>query len=630
MGDEVDAAAGQGRLGGFGRWLFVGITVALCAFLIWTALLGQLPNVPQRSIALSGCLVLGLLALPARAADSRRVPWYDWLLIALVVVASIRLFEVYEGFLRRPGSAGQPDLALGVAVTAVVLEISRRAIGWSFAALVAVFLGYALLGQYLPGRLAHGGLGWWYTVDYMYHTTSGLWGSLTDTFVSLIALFIIFSTVMMHTGAGPAMMDLARAAGGRYRGGAAKIAVVSSAMVGTITGSSVTNVAMTGQFTIPMMKRMGYPPAVAGAIEATASSGGQITPPLMGAGLFLMADLLGMGLVEVMLAALIPAFLFYVGVLGAVHFDSCRDGIGAVAPQDMPSAARLKDPRLWGAVLAPFVVLIGMIVEGYSIEWSVLAALAVVMAVHVAGARSPAELAGRLRDLWNALVETGMPLVTLGVLIAAASVLVGLIELTGVGVKFSELVVAVGQGHTLPTLFLAAVVVLILGMGMPTTAAYVLSTAVIVVALQKLGLSPLQAHMFAFYCATLSALTPPVCAAVFVAAGLANAPWWDVAVQTLRLAVIKYILPFIFALHAPLLMVGDGMTILVTLAFATAGTLGLSAAFSGYAFAPLNGPWRWAMGVASLAILAPEPVSSIIGLTVALAVAWVNWRAADG
>jgi len=611
-----DASETRGGLAAWQRSAVGLLTGCLLVFLCVTTFVGQLPNIQQRNIAITLVLLIGLIALPARQSSARdAVPWYDWLMALILIVAAVNLHLKYWAVMERPEEAiTHFELISGMLVAAITVEVSRRAVGLSFAVLVAIAVLYALFGNVLSGRMAHAGIAWPVLAEYVYLSSAGLWGPLTDSFVSLIALFCLFGALMMNTGVGAAMMDGAMLAAGRYTGGAAKISVLSSAMIGTITGSSVTNVAMTGQFTIPMMKRLGYKPAVAGAVEATASSGGQITPPLMGAGLFLMAEFLNLPVTSIMLAALIPALLFYVGVFASVHFDSARDGVGRVPAHELPDPARLRDPRVVVQVLAPFIVLIGMIVTGWPVSWAVLAASAAIAVSHWLAARSLADLRSRTKELWRALLETGPAMVTLGALIAAASLLVGLIDLTGAGVKFTEVILRWGDGGLVLTLMLSAAVMLVLGMGMPTTAAYVLSTAVIVVALQKVGLSPLQAHMFAFYVATLSALTPPVCAAVFVAAGIAGAPWTETAWHTVRLALIKYLLPFIFSVHPPLLMEGGLAIVLATLAVAIAGTIMLSAALSGWLAGPLTGLPRALLLGAALMVLYPEWMTSAAGL----------------
>jgi TRAP transporter 4TM/12TM fusion protein len=624
-----DPPASPERVSGWRRQAIGLLTACLLAFLCVTTFVGQLPNIQQRNIAITLVLLIGLIALPARSSDRQAIPWYDWAMALILVVSAVNLHLKYWAVMERPEEAiTHLELISGMLVAAITIEVSRRAVGLSFAVLVAIAVAYALFGNLLSGRMAHAGIAWPVLAEYVYLSSAGLWGPLTDAFVTLISLFCLFGALMMNTGVGAAMMDAAMLAAGRYTGGAAKISVLSSAMIGTITGSSVTNVAMTGQFTIPMMKRLGYKPAVAGAVEATASSGGQITPPLMGAGLFLMAEFLNLSVTAIMLAALIPALLFYVGVLASVHFDSAREGVGRVPADELPDPARLRDPRVILQVLLPFVVLIGMIVTGWPVSWAVLAASGAIAGSHLLASRGAADLRRRLRELWSALLETGPAMVTLGALIAAASLLVGLIDLTGAGVKFTEVILRWGDGGLVLTLILSALVMLVLGMGMPTTAAYVLATAVIVVALQKVGLSPLQAHMFAFYVATLSALTPPVCAAVFVAAGIAGAPWTETAWHTVRLALIKYLLPFIFALHPPLLMEGSAWLVTITLIVAIVGTVMLSAGLSGWLAGPMTGTPRALLIIASLLVLYPEWRTSAVGLIVGFGIWIVRWRAA--
>lgn len=621
-------AAETGRLDGIAGRLVAVLAVAFCAFVLYSAYFGHLPNIRHRAILLGAAMAMGFLIFPARAADAGRVPWYDWLAIGGVTAACAYAYVMYWEYMMNPGYPEPLGVSLGIVLLLAILELSRRCIGWSFTILVAAICAYALLGHLLPGRLGHGGLRWDFMVDTLFLTTDGIWGSLMAIFAGLLALFVIFSSVMLGTGAGEGMMQIARFLGGRFRGGPAKVAVVSSALVGSVTGSSVTNVAMTGNFTIPTMKRMGYRPEVAAGIEATASSGGQITPPLMGAGLFLMAEFLGIGVVDVMLAALIPALLFYVGVLSSVHFDSGRAGIAAMAPSEIPRLRELAAIGVWGPVLVPFAVLIGMIVAGFSVDFAVLGGTLALFLIYLLPSRSLAELGRRSADLVGTLAATARPLVTLAVLIAAAGILVGLIGLVGIGVKFSELVLLLAEGTLVGTLLVTAVVVMILGMGVPTTAAYVLAASVLAVALQKIGFGALEAHMFIFYFATLSAITPPVCPAVFVAAGIAEAPWLKVAGHTVRFAVIKYILPFMFVFYPALLMQGDAATVLPVLASALVGTVAISAACSGYLFETMSWWSRAALLAGGGLLVHPERLTSALGVALVVVAVAANLAAA--
>ncbi|WP_180900354.1 TRAP transporter permease [Martelella soudanensis] len=597
--------------------LLVGITA-------WGAVFGQLPNLQHRAIVLS--LVAGLAVLVTPAGRGWAARGLDAVMLGVVLVASFWVYVNYWDIMMNPVARRPEAIILGLALVAAILELSRRAIGWTFAILIAIFAAYALFGDLLPGRIGHGGVSLRMLTSMLYLSTDGIWGQVFNIYASFLILFILFSALMMATGAGETMMDIAKLAGGRLRGGPAKISVISSAMIGSMTGSSVTNVAMTGTFTIPMMKRMGYRPEVAGAIEATASSGGQITPPLMGAGLFLMAEFLNVPVSHMMAVALMPALLFYAGVLASVHFESLREGVGALPAEEMPDATRLRRPSVWLPLAAPFVVLLAMLLLGYSVALSILSACVVLAGLHLLFDPENRGFLARLRDLASALVEAAGPLVMLGALCAAAGILIGVIGFVGIGVKFGDAMLGLAGGHLFPALILAGVVAIVIGMGMPTTAAYVLAASTILTSFDMLGVPALNANMFVFYFATLSAITPPVCTAVFVAAGLANASWWATAVQTVRFAVIKYLLPFLFIFRPETLLQGTPLDVAVTLAACLAGTVALSAGFSGWLVGPLH---KWARAVtvvAGVLLLWPTLAVNLAGLVLVGVVILVTRR----
>ncbi|WP_227287442.1 TRAP transporter fused permease subunit [Boseongicola sp. H5] len=590
-----------------------GLAALLVGLTAYGALFGQLPNIQHRSIVLALVALMAVVVVPARG------PWplargLDFALLAAILIAGAWVYWNYWDVMMNPVARRPEAIVLGLALVLAILELSRRTIGWTFAILVAVFTAYALFGHLLPGRIGHGGVSLRMLTSMLYLSTDGIWGQVFDIYSSFLILFVLFSALMMATGAGETMMDLAKLVGGRLRGGAAKISVISSAMIGSMTGSSVTNVAMTGNFTIPMMKRLGYRPEVAGGIEATASSGGQITPPLMGAGLFLMAEFLNLPLGQMMLIALVPAFLFYVGVLASVHFESLRQGVGSLPPEEMPNAGRLRKVSVWGPLAIPFVVLLAMILSGRSVGLSILTACAALVVLHLVAAQSLADLRDRLFDVGRAFRDAAPALVTLGALCAAAGVLIGVIGFVGIGVKFGDAVLSLAAGNLVAGLVLAGLVIIVIGMGMPTTAAYILAISVILTAFVEMGIEPLQAHMFVFYFATLSAITPPVCAAVFVAAGLAGASWWATAVQTVRFAVIKYLLPFLFVFRPETVLDGGALAIAGVLAASTFGAIALSASFAGYLRTPLGGAMRGLVGMAGLLLLFPLWGVNLVGL----------------
>lgn len=603
---------------------------SLLGLVFYSVYFGQLPNMQHRSIILSLVIFMALLLFPFQ---SERIPkgiarLFDAVLFVGALSACLYITWNYWDIVMDQGAERPEATVLMGILVFTIMELSRRTIGWSFAILIAIFSLYALFGHLILGRLGHGGVSLNMMSGLLFLSTDGIWGTVMDIFVSLLILFVFFSTLMLATGAGDTMMDLAKILGGRLRGGPAKIAVISSAMVGSMTGSSVTNVAMTGNFTIPMMKRLGYRPEVAAAIEATASSGGQITPPLMGAGLFLMAEFLDYELGQMMLIALVPAFLFYVGVLASVHFESLKNGIEALPEDEMPAPGSLRPFDRWGALVLPFGILVYMVIEGYSVDLSIFCAILALVAAHLSGARSREGLKERLGNLVLAIDNSVKPLVILGLLCAAAGILIGVIGFVGVGIKFGDAMLSLADGNLLAALVLAGAVVIIIGMGMPTTAAYILAISVTLPAFARLGISDLSSHMFVFYFATLSAITPPVCAAVFVAAGLAGASWLKTAVQTMRFAVIKYLLPFLFVFRPETLLQGAPLEIAYAISVCTVATVLLSAAFSGYFTGPIALWQRLVLIIASILLLWPSIILNATALPLIAIVCgqWISRR----
>jgi TRAP transporter 4TM/12TM fusion protein len=602
--------------------------LALClfCFIVVTTLFGAFPNIQQRAIVLCIVFAIGFLLYPVRKGLAGRL--IDLALFAVSAAACAYVFINYYDLMMFPQAPEPLAVVLGSGLCIAIFELSRRTIGWSFGILMLTFTAYALWGHFIPGRLGHAPAPASLVIDALYLGTDGIWGNLMSVYASLLIMFVVFSSLMMATGVGENFMNIGKLVAGGYTGGPAKIAVIASAFIGSVTGSSVTNVAMTGSFTIPMMKRLGYRPQVAAAIEATASSGGQITPPMMGAGLFLMAELLGMNVGTIMLVAAVPALLFYVSVLASVHFESRREGIAPIPSDELPTIGEVFSPRAVLPTLVPFVFLIGALLIGYSAQRAILAAVVSLSLAYIACAPSTSVLLQRVKTVVIAVGDSARPLVTMGALIAAAAMVVTTISFFGIGPKLSELVLSLGAGHLSITLLLAGMVVIVIGMGVPTTAAYVLGASVIAPTLQALGVPELPAHMFIFYFATLSAITPPVCAAVFVAASIADAPWLSVAFQTMRFAVIKYFLPFIFVFHPNLLMEGSLSEMFVALSFTSIGAIGLSAATASFLFAPLSKSWSIALGIAALFVLWPDPVTSILGLLPLAGIALWNLRTA--
>lgn len=543
----------------------VALAALLAAFVIYTSALGPYESLVQRAVFLALTVCLGLTLYPLWP-DSRWRPAGLALDVAaaLGTVASCGYIVLnYERIMGALPWAQPHDMAMTALLVVVVLELSRRAIGLIFPCLVSVGLAYALLGQHLPGVLGHRGFGPAFVTETLFLGDLGIWGLLLGVAATTIAAFVVFGTLILNTGGGQTFIDLAMRLGGRSPGGAAKIAAIASALFGMLSGSAVANTATTGNFTIPMMKRLRYPAPLSGAVEAVASTGGQITPPVLGAAAFVMAEILGVSYTVIVVAALLPAILFFAGMFLTIHVAAVRQDLGLVPEEEMPSWSDVARPHRLVPVLAAVGGLTGGVLTGHSIQTAAfygIAGLTVAFLLFAAIARRPLREVGD--QLGRGLIDGGRGLVIIGVLLAGAQILVSMINLTGVGVAISSAVAGVAGGHLLLLALIVALVCLIMGMGIPTTAAYVLVAAVMAPALIEAGVADLTAHMFVFYFATLSVITPPVCVGVFVAAGIAQAPWGKVAREALRLASVAYVIPFLFIIYPGTLADGGTLAIL--------------------------------------------------------------------
>jgi TRAP transporter 4TM/12TM fusion protein len=424
----------------------------------------------------------------------------------------------------------------------VVLEMARRAIGWPLPLVALAALIYGLFGQHLPGEFGHPGLPLGSFLGTMTIAEGGLWGKLTAVSVNIVAVFVILGAVLNAGEAGQGFMNLATAAAGRLSGGAAKVSVVSSALFGSISGSASANVASTGAVTLPAMVKLGYPRALAGAVEAVASSGGQIMPPLMGAGAFVMVELTGVPYTDVMAAALLPALLYFLTVWIGINGYARRHGLRGLDAADRPAAATVLVTAGFFAV--PFAVLLErLFVAGYTPQYAACTAIAVAAALLLVDGRLGLSWPRTLSRLESACVTAGKQVSLIAAIILCASVIIGVLGQTGLGVKVTSVILALAGEQLWPALLLTALACLLLGMEVPTTAAYVICVSVAGPALQSLGLEPLLTHLFVFWYALLSTITPPVCGAVFIAAGMVEENWLRVAGTAMTLGLGLYLVP---------------------------------------------------------------------------------------
>lgn len=618
----VTAREYQGR----GKFLIGLIAIAYVLFHLYTGYAGPFPNLQQRTIHVGFALVLTFLVLRPflhrRSEPWEKILWAgDLVAVGMAIWCCLYIFIKYDWIMDHPAESTLFQLFLGTIAILLTLEASRRTIGLLFPFLTLLFILYALLGPYIPeipligGALVnwgHRGFSLSYIIQIMFLSDQGLWGFVTGISATIVAMFIIFGAFILFTGGGETFIDLALWFTGRFYGGAAKVAIVASGFFGMISGSAVANVATTGTFTIPMMKRLKYGNEFAGAVEATASSGGQITPPIMGAGAFIMAEILEVSYLKVALCAAIPAYLYYLGCFSAVHFESIKRNLGRVPATEIKPLREILRPSRSVPLLVPIFILLSFLIRGYTPETS--AFWAIIAAVFLYLFSSPQDMRTRMMRLLNGMEDAGKSMIKVVPLLVCANIIISLINITGIGVKLSEFILAIAGDNTFLALVLAAIVTLILGMGVPTTAAYLLAAAVIAPSLRNMGFEAMAVHLFIFYFAILSAITPPVCAAIYVGAGIAQSDWLKTAWIAMRLALVEYIIPFIFIYNTSLIFLGPWETILTSFLTATIGVSMIGCATMGYLAGHLNIFMRLAILAGSIMCVTPGFRTDIIGL----------------
>ena len=547
------------------RQMAIGaLAVLLGAFVFYTSFSGPFESLVQRSLFVMMITALAVLMHPL-FEGSRWRPLgiaIDAAIVAMVTVSGSYIIGSYESIMTDLPWATGWDMVMGFGTLLCVLELARRSSNWVFPLIVIAAVAYAFFGYLIPGQFGHRGFDAGYLTEIIFLSDRGLWGMLVNVASTTLAAFVLFGAILLHTGAGETFFDLSARLGGSRPGGAAKIATFASGFFGAINGSTVANVATTGNFTIPLMKRLKYPPAYAGAVEAIASTGGQLAPPIMGTAAFVMAELVGLNYWAIALAGVVPALLFYLGIYSTVHVIAVRQGFSPVTDDTLPDWRGAMSFARLAPIVAGLLGLAFGVINGNSVEltacYGMIAMLVAVLVARISKGEDPRAVFG---IILRALEAGGKGVVIVGILLVGAQVFVAMINLTGFGVAVTAAVLSIGQGQLWLIAGLMAVVCLIAGMGLPTSAAYVMVAAVFAPALIQQGLDPLVVHMFVLYYAALSVITPPVCLGVFVAATIAQAPWMKVALQTLRLGATAYALPMLFIAYPGMLGGGGAMAI---------------------------------------------------------------------
>ncbi len=589
------------------------IAILLAVFQLYTAYAGSFPDLIQRSIHVGLAMVLGFMMYAATDRSPKdRMSFLDFVLTCLGAVVCLYAAINYDRIVMNPGISNPVDLLFGIIATLLVMEMTRRILGWILPFIAILTIIYAYTGPHLPDAFAHRGFGMEYILETLYMSTSGIWGNVTGVSATIMAGFLIFGSLLFYTGGGETFVDLAKAIAGRSYGGPAKVSCISSALFGTISGSAVANVVVDGVFNIPLMKKLGYRAEFAGAVEATASTGGQLMPPVMGAGAFIMAEFISTPYLKIALAATIPALLYYLGVTASVHFGARKDNLARIPRELIPSIKKTLPKS--APLFVPVILLIYMMMAGWDPTTSVFWATMTSAVLYLAGIRSAAMLKERVVNLVKALEAGGKSIVMIAALCACAQIVIGMFNLTGLGIKISEMVIGLSSGIEFLALFFTMVVCVILGMGLPTTAAYVLAASVAGPALIKLGVVPIAAHLFIFYFAIISAITPPVCAAVYAAAAIAGSNWWSTGWLAVRMGLGGFVAPFLFVYRPGLLLIGSPIDMIWSSLVAAAATFALAGAAIGY----FGDRCRWyesiTLFVASVFLIIPGLATDLIGL----------------
>jgi TRAP transporter 4TM/12TM fusion protein len=590
--------------GGLIRLATTVIAVAMSLYHMWAIAFGSPEAVIFRGTHLMFALVL-LFIIYRRSGTAEGTPTLaDYALLALGIAPILHLFFNYEYLVTRIfyiDDLTTTDMIMGTIMTVIVLEATRRVIGWTLPLTAIIFLVYGLVVARLePMRL----------MDQMYMTTEGIFGIPLAVSAAYVLIFVLFGAFMERTGTGQLFMDFAMALTGHTAGGPGKVSVVSSSLFGTISGSAVANVMVDGPISIPLMKRSGFPAHFAAGVEATASTGGQIMPPIMGAAAFVMAEFLGVGYGQVVIWALIPAILYYVACFCAVHFEAKRRGLVGLPRSELPRMRVVIAER--GHLFIPVIIILVVLYSGYSAP---LAALAGTLACFpVALLRRSTRGYVTIPNIIAAMVDGAKNALPVALACACAGVVIAVVTLSGLGIVFTQFVIGLAKDTLLLALILTMCAGIVLGMGMPTTPAYIIMTALLVPALIKLGVVVPAAHMFAFYFAILSAITPPVALAVFAAAGLAKADLWASGLAAVKIGAAGFIVPFMFVYEPALLMIGDWPLIIWRFVAATIGIALFAGGLHGY-FVTVASYWQRALLiVGGLCLVAPEYYTDIVGM----------------
>ncbi|ADQ14151.1 TRAP transporter permease [Halanaerobium hydrogeniformans] len=608
---------------GIAAIIVTSIAVFTSLFHLYTAGFGVLLALKQRATHLGLMFTLIFLLYPAiKGEEDNKFIWgLDLLFVLGSIAVSSYIIINYEVLVRRAGMFTQLDNIMAVLAIIIVLEGTRRVIGPELPIISILFLVYARFGPMMPGMLGHRGYSWTRIAQHMYYTTEGIFGIPLGVSSTFIFLFLLLGAFAKRTGLGDLFIDLAMSLTGRTTGGPAKAAVVSSGFMGSISGSSVANTVTTGSFTIPLMKRVGYNSQFAAAVEAAASTGGQIMPPIMGAAAFIMAEFIGVPYVTIARAAILPALLYYISVGIMVHLESKKQGLEGMAPELIPKFLTVLKTR--GHMIAPLIVIFYYLFRGYTPLRA--AYLGILVSFALSFLKKDTRMS--LMDLIDTLKEGAISALGVAAACAAVGFIVGTTTLTGLGLKFTSLTVALSRGNLFLALFFTMVACTILGKGLPTTATYIVLATMAAPALTNLGVPILASHLFVLYFGVIADLTPPAALAAYAGAGIAGSNPLKTGLTAVKLAVAGFVVPFVFA-YSPSMLLIDATIFQVVLIVITSilGVFALSAAVLGYLNRKVSNVERLALILGSLGLLVPGLTTDFIGAIIVAFIVFLHYK----
>ena len=615
---ELDKEQAYRQHGCWRQYITVIVSILFVAFQLYASLSGRVTAQILRATHLAFVQLLAFLLFPPTKKSPRnKLPWYDIVLGLIGSACWMYVVINFQDLARRTGAFLPQDIIVGVIGILILMESCRRIVGIPILIIASAFILYAFLGAYLPGFLNHRG----YKLDritaHLFYNTEGIMGVPLGACSTFIFLFILFGALLEKTGIGQFFIDTCNAIAGSASGGPAKVAVLTSALLGTVSGSSVSNTVGSGSFTIPMMKRLGYKSEFAGAVEAAASTGGQLMPPIMGAAAFLMAESLGLPYITIVKASIIPALLYFAGIFITVHLEAHKLGLKGLPREQLPKILPLLLKK--GYMILPLVIIVVYLCMGRTAVYAAFMGIACCMLIGLITSIVDV-LAGRqasfgVKDLLEVTTAAARNIISVAIACAMAGIIIGIVTLTGIGLKFGAGLISISGGVAIITLVLTMISSIILGMGAPTTANYLITSTITAGAIIGLGFQPLAAHMFAFYFGIIADITPPVALAAIAGAAIAKGKPIKTAFNATKLAIGAFIIPYVFVFNPQMLMIDTSFLSALPIAVtALIGMFGISAALEGYAFRNSSIIERILFAAAGIMCILPNSLTDFIGI----------------